>query len=111
MLATLLLPGFAGAATLEVVVTNVRNAKGHVRVAACTQRTFTKEFCEHNGEAKAVAGETVVRLEVPPGTWAVQAYLDENDNEKVDQNLLGLPDRGHRLQQRCTHPARAALLR
>ena len=24
----------------------------------------------------------------------MQAYLDENDNEKVDQNLLGLPTEG-----------------
>ena len=90
----MLLPGLARAATLEVVVANVRNANGHVRVAACTQRTFTKEFCEHNGSARSAAGETTVRLDVPPGVWAVQAYLDENDNEKVDQNFLGLPTEG-----------------
>jgi len=84
----------AQAATLEVVVANVRNAKGHVRVAACTQQNFLKEFCQYNGNATARAGETVVRLEVPPGTWAVQAYLDENDNEQVDRNFVGIPTEG-----------------
>jgi len=84
----------ARAATLEVVVANVRNAKGHVRVAACTPQNFLKEFCQYNGNAAARAGETVVRLEVPPGTWAVQAYLDENDNEQVDRNFVGIPTEG-----------------
>lgn len=89
-----LLPGAAGAATLEVVVANVRNDRGHVRVAACTQQNFLKEFCKYNGDAKATAGETVVRVELPPGTWAVQAYQDENDNEQVDRNLVGIPTEG-----------------
>ena len=84
----------AGAAPLDVTVANVRNDKGTVRVAACTQRTFTKETCEHIGSAKAKPGGTVVRLDVPPGTWAVQAYQDENDNGKIDTNFLGLPTEG-----------------
>ena len=84
----------AHAATLEVVVANVRTSKGHVRVAACTRQEFLKEFCQYSGNAPARAGETVVRLEVPPGTWAVQAYHDENDNNKIDRNFVGIPTEG-----------------
>ena len=87
-------PALAHAVTLDVVVANVRNDKGHVRVAVCTQATFLKERCAHNAQVKSVAGETVVRLEVPPGTWAVQAYQDENDSGKVDRNFLGIPTVG-----------------
>ena len=84
----------ASAVTLEVTVANVRNNKGHVRVAACTQATFLKEHCAYTAQVPSVAGETVVRLEVPPGTWAVQAYQDENDSGKIDRNLLGMPKVG-----------------
>ncbi|MGI4939136.1 MAG: DUF2141 domain-containing protein [Janthinobacterium lividum] len=84
----------APAATLEVTIANVRNNKGHVRVAACTSATFLKERCAYNAQVPSVTGETVVRLEVPPGTWAVQAYQDENDSGKVDRNLLGIPTVG-----------------
>ena len=89
-----LAPTAAPAATLEVTVANVRNNKGHVRVAACTQATFLKERCAYNAQVPSVAGETVVRLEVPPGTWAVQAYQDEDDSGKVGRNLLGIPTVG-----------------
>jgi uncharacterized protein (DUF2141 family) len=90
----LLMPGLADAATLDVVVANLRNGNGHVRVAVCTQATFLKEHCEYNGEAKSKAGEVVVTLQVPPGTWAVQAYQDERDHGEVDRNLLGIPTVG-----------------
>lgn len=30
-------------------------------------------------------------LTVPPGTYAVSIYQDENENGKLDQNFLGIP--------------------
>ena len=87
----------AGAQTpgvLRVVVTNVRRALGHVRVEVCTPAEFLKT-CEHGGAAPAVAGTTVVEVrDLPPGRYAIQAYLDENDNHEVDQNFLGIPKEG-----------------
>ena len=87
----------AGAQTpgvLRVVVTNVRRALGHVRVEVCTPAEFLKT-CEHGGAAPAVVGTTVVEVhDLPPGRYAIQAYLDENDNREVDQNFLGIPKEG-----------------
>ena len=81
-------------APLTVVVTHVRRALGHVRVEVCLPAEFLKS-CEHGAAAPAVKGETVVTVpDLPPGRYAIQAYLDENDNREVDRNVLGVPKEG-----------------
>lgn len=81
-------------APLTVVVTHVRRALGHVRVEVCLPAEFLKS-CEHGGAAASVKGETTVVVpDLPPGRYAIQAYLDENDNREVDQNFLGVPKEG-----------------
>lgn len=81
----------ASAATLEVRVQGVAGARGKVLVAVCDKATFLKE-CPYSGSAPARDGETVVSIrDLPPGTWAVLSYQDENDNGELDRNLLGIP--------------------
>jgi len=31
---------------------------------------------------------------IPPGTYAIACYHDENDNGKLDTNFLGIPKEG-----------------
>ncbi len=99
--ATLLLLTFAARpvhaepGVLEVTVTGVRSAAGHVLVAICDKATFLQPSCEYHGRVAAVAGSVVVRITgIPPGTYAAQAYQDENDNNKIDRNVLGIPAEG-----------------
>ena len=81
-------------APLTVVVTHVRRALGHVRVEVCLPAEFLKS-CLQGAAAPAVKGETTVVVpDLPPGRYAIQAYLDENDNREVDQNFLGVPKEG-----------------
>lgn len=89
-----MLAGSAQAARLEIVVANVRSGKGHVRVAVCSPDTFLKETCQWYAHGKAAPGEVTVTLEVPPGTWAAQAYQDEDDIGKIARNFFGLPTVG-----------------
>lgn len=80
---------------LTVQVDNVRAARGHVRVDVCPQARFLKSDCPYSGDAPAVKGTTVVTVRgLPPGHYAVQAYLDENDNHDVDRALFGIPKEG-----------------
>lgn len=82
--------GSASAASIEVRVQGV-TAKGKVLVAVCDKTTFLKD-CAYSGSAPAKAGETVVTVDgVPTGSWAVLSYQDENDNGKLDRNVLGIP--------------------
>ena len=30
-------------------------------------------------------------FEIPPGTYAIGIYIDENENEKLDTNFFGIP--------------------
>ncbi|MGJ9418298.1 DUF2141 domain-containing protein [Massilia sp. CMS3.1] len=88
--ALFLTAGAASAATVEVRVSGV-TAKGKVSVAVCDKTRFLKQ-CAYNASVPAQAGETSVSVKgVPPGTWAVVAYQDENSNGELDTNLLGIP--------------------
>jgi uncharacterized protein (DUF2141 family) len=79
---------------LHVVITGVNSSRGHVRVDVCRAEEFLKD-CAFSGAATAVRGVTVVDVaNLPPGTYAVQAYQDKNDNHTVDRDLLGLPIEG-----------------
>jgi uncharacterized protein (DUF2141 family) len=81
----------ATAAAVEVRVSGVANAKGKVSVAVCDKERFLKQ-CAYSASAPVQAGETTVVVKnIPPGTWAVLAYLDENDNGELDRNFIGMP--------------------
>ena len=83
----------SSAATVDVHVTNIGAGKGTISVAVCDRERFLKQ-CAYYASVPAqvnAAGETVVTVQgVPPGTWAVLAYQDENANGELDR-LLGIP--------------------
>ena len=81
----------ASAATVEVRVTKVAGGKGKVNVAVCDRERFLKQ-CAYSASVPARDGETVVAMrDIPPGTWAVLAYQDENENSQLDRNFMGIP--------------------
>ncbi len=84
----------AHASELEITVANVRNDRGHIQVNVCSEQTFLTDQCPYHAAAPSVLGQTVVRVTVPAGVWAVQVYHDENDNETVDRDALGIPKEG-----------------
>jgi uncharacterized protein (DUF2141 family) len=79
---------------VEVAVTGIAEARGHVRVELCTQQTFLTQDCPYSGAAPAEVGSTVVHIEAPPGVYAAQAYHDVTDAGHVHQNFLGVPREG-----------------
>ncbi len=91
----LLACGPARAADVDVTVTGVRNARGHVLVALCGEAEFLKPHCPWQGSAAAQAGTVHVVLHgVPAGVYAAEAFHDENDNGTLDRNFFGLPAEG-----------------
>ena len=84
----------AAAATLDITIAGIRNARGDIRVAVCSTDTFLKPTCEHVAHTPAQTGEVTLHIVVPPGTWAAQAFHDENRNGKIDTNILGIPTEG-----------------
>jgi uncharacterized protein (DUF2141 family) len=90
--ATLLLAtAQACSATVEVRVAGVTAGKGKVAVAVCDRERFLKQ-CAFSAAVPAQGTEVVVSLkDIPPGTWAVLAYQDANENGELDRNFIGIP--------------------
>ena len=88
----------AGAAGLAVSVDGVRNAEGRVMVAVYRGKDGFRD------QKKAVAlinlrarkGSVTVTLpDLPVGAYAVAVFHDENGDEKLATNLLGIPTEGY----------------
>lgn len=94
-LATVLTAAPAYAGTLTIQVQNVRASSGRVHIDVCPEAKFLKDGCPYTGSAIARKGvTTVVVNNVPAGRWAVQAYYDQNGNDKMDFGLFHLPKEG-----------------
>ncbi len=80
------------AGVVEIDVTGIAQARGHVRVELCTRTTFLTKDCPYQGAAVAMRGATLVHISnVAPGEYAAQAFVDETDEGVVHQNVLGIP--------------------
>ena len=87
-----MLASAAHAGLVEIAVTGIAQARGHVRVELCTKTTFLTKDCPYQGVAPAMRGATLVQISnVPPGEYAAQAFQDETDQGVVHQNALGIP--------------------
>jgi uncharacterized protein (DUF2141 family) len=83
------------AAEVIVSVHGVRNALGDVRVAICSRADFLRPHCLWSARAPAANGTVDVHFpDVPVGTYATEAFHDENRNGVIDRNFLGLPKEG-----------------
>lgn len=85
----------SGQASVEVVVTDVRDATGTIMVALFQDpETFLKK--PYSGKmTKAVEGQVHVTFDnVAPGEYAASIIHDANDNRKLDSNFIGIPKEG-----------------
>jgi uncharacterized protein (DUF2141 family) len=90
--ALVLFAASARAADIEVDVAGVDQARGHIRVAICTEATFLKTSCPYVGSALAKPGVTVVKVDgVPPGVYAAQVFHDDTDGGVIHQDSMGIP--------------------
>ena len=79
---------------LTIEVTGVPNSDGNIRVAIYNT---SDSFLSHDEVFKSdsvLASKGVTRLsmeDIPDGEYAVVLYHDENDNDELDTNWLGIP--------------------
>lgn len=86
--------GVTGTGTLRVEIGNIRTARARLHISVCTEAEFLKS-CPIKADAPARTGMTVVTVSgLPAGRYAVQAFLDENGNGKLDRALFGVPKEG-----------------
>lgn len=95
LLLAAILPAPARPADLFVTVTGVRSDRGMIAVAVCDKAHFLRAQCPCHAAVAAKPGQVTVRVpNVPPGTWAVEAYHDEAGAGRLEFSLLGMPKQG-----------------
>lgn len=94
-------------ATLEVTVPQVRNAKGGV---GCQLFASAQGFPKDGGRAlqavMAPIAQGSARCQfqpVPAGSYAVAVVHDENGNQALDSNFLGVPTEGYGVSNNRTY--------
>ncbi len=84
---------------LEIKFTNIKPEKGgNIIVAICEQdKKFpcNKDTAYKVGKIKAEQNIAKTIFELPNGTYAVVAGHDENSNDIIDRNIIGIPTEGY----------------
>jgi len=79
---------------LTVNVTNVKSTDGKISVAVYDRAAgflkFDKVFKAETASAEK-GKTTVIIKDLPEGTYALAAFHDENGNDKLDTNFIGIP--------------------
>jgi len=87
----------AATCALELSITELRNDDGHVALALFdSAETFPNQKKALIGKVAQIRGgrAKVVLTGLKPGTYAVAVLHDENKNDKMDFNFLGMPLEG-----------------
>ena len=97
---SMFIAGPAAAARLIVTIDGLHNARGNVFVGlyASPAKFLQGNQCDAQRKVRASTGPvTVVFDNLPPGTYAVGAFHDENANDHFDTDVVGLPMEGYAL--------------
>ena len=92
--------GEASAARIVVTITGLKSNEGGVYVGlyATPSKFLNGAQVDVMKKVRASTGPITVAFDnLPAGTYAVGAYHDENYNDHLDTNLLGLPTEGYAL--------------
>lgn len=79
---------------LNLNVEGVTSEKGTICYAIYNDASsFLKlDHVFKSGSEKAIAGKTTIKIKnLPEGDYAIAIFHDENGNEKLDTNMLGIP--------------------
>lgn len=79
--------------TLTIRIDNIKKESGFLKICLFNSKeSFLKKAVRCEVISPIRKGEMKISLSgLPPGTYAVNVYHDENGNKKLDRGLFGLP--------------------
>lgn len=84
---------------LEVTISNVRNDEGYLLITMFNSASGFPDDNKKAFETRRVNAErntvNVIFEDLPHGVYAIAVVHDENDNGKLDKNLVGAPTEGY----------------
>ncbi|MEO6347179.1 MAG: DUF2141 domain-containing protein, partial [Aquaticitalea sp.] len=82
--------------TITVKVDNIKNDTGHLLLGLHTADTFMKEKGIQRAKSEVKDGKiTATFTNVEPGTYAIMALHDANDNSQMDFETNGMPSESY----------------
>ena len=99
-LALIVVAGPASAARIIVTIDGLHSAQGNVFIGlyATPSKFLNGNQSDAMRKVRASTGPITVTFDnLPPGTYAVGAYHDENGNDHLDTDFIGLPIEGYAL--------------
>lgn len=86
---------FAQRASLEVTVSNIKNADGFILASLFTNEEEFLKTSFRSQKGSAEKDEIVLLFEnIPVGSYALSVIHDENGNLELDSNFFGIPKEG-----------------
>ncbi len=83
---------------VRVTITDIRSSDGEISIGAFKDdKSFDEEEAYksfHFSKSKMSNGKMVVDLYLPPGTYGLTLLDDENKNQEMEYNWLGIPKEG-----------------
>lgn len=77
---------------IEVEITDIDNGDGKMMIGLYSSEENWLKKTEMSRIGQIKNGKSSVAIEnVPDGTYAISSYHDENDNDELDTNFLGIP--------------------
>lgn len=96
LIVSLVVNNIVNAASINITVTNIKNIKGVVRIGIINK---AKDFPydAFTGKKVPITGDSVnIKFTgLEPGEYAISVHHDENCNDKLDKNVLGVPLEGY----------------
>jgi len=85
------------AAELTVNIGDIEQGKGHVLVGlyAGNDNYQSGKAIKHSKVKADKKNESVTFKDLADGEYAIKMYQDENDNNKLDTNMMGIPKEGY----------------
>jgi uncharacterized protein (DUF2141 family) len=93
----LLLSQHAVAADLTISISDVEKGKGHLMIALYkSEEDYKSGKASFHTKVEALNGKEIAVFEnLADGEYAIKIYQDENDNNKMDFNMMGIPKEGY----------------
>ena len=93
----ILLSQHAVAANLTVNVSDVEKGKGHLMIALYkSEEDYKSGKASFHTKVAALNDQEIAVFEnLPDGEYAIKMYQDENNNNKMDFNMMGIPKEGY----------------
>jgi uncharacterized protein (DUF2141 family) len=87
----------ANAADLTIDISDIEKGKGHVLVALFSgKESYDSGTSVKAAKVKAESEkESVIFKDLIDGEYAVKMYQDENGNNELDSNMMGIPKEGY----------------